>query len=190
MKEQYIVLDIETTGLSKFSDKIIEISAIKIKENKITNKFETLINPDIKIPKFITSLTGIKNSMVGDSPMIEEIIPKFTRFSKNIPIVAHNASFDYGFLSQNIKVFENKEMSNEKICTMKLSRRLFPELPRHRLSFLCEHFDIKNISSHRAMSDTMATYDLFNRFIPIMKEKGIETQSQIISFSNSRMKLK
>lgn len=188
MKEAYVVLDIETTGLSKHMHKITEIAAIRVENHKVVNKFETLIDPQTPIPSFITSLTGITNSMVKDAPIIEEVIPRFVRFVKDTPFVAHCATFDYGFLKHNAQVHLSKELVNEKICTMKLSRRLLPELPRYRLSYLCEHFNIKNNVAHRAMGDADATHHLFNELQDLMKKRGIEKQEQVLAFQGSKIK--
>jgi len=188
MKEAYVVLDIETTGLSKFNHKITEIAAIKVENHKVVNKFETLVNPQTPIPSFITSLTGITNSMVKDAPIIEEVMPKFVRLVKDAPLVAHCATFDYGFLKHNAQLHLSKELVNPKICTMKLSRRLLPELPRYKLSYMCEHFNIKNNSAHRAMGDATATHQLFNELLDIMKKRGIEKQDQILAFEGSKIK--
>src|SRR5210317_2226828 len=101
MREGYVILDLETTGLSKHYHKITEIAAMKIKDNEIVDKFEALVNPQVPIPKFITRLTGITNEMVENEPTIDEIMPKFLEFLEDHPIVAHNATFDHGFLSEN-----------------------------------------------------------------------------------------
>ena len=188
MKEAYVVLDIETTGLSKFMHKITEIAAIRVENYKVVNKFETLINPQTHIPSFITSLTGISDSMVKDAPIIEEVMPKFVKFVKDAPFVAHCATFDHGFLKHNAQTHLSKELVNDKICTMKLSRRLLPELPRYKLSFMCEHFNIKNSAAHRAMGDADATHQLFNELQDIMKKRGIEKQEQVLAFQGSKIK--
>jgi DNA polymerase-3 subunit alpha (Gram-positive type) len=187
MKEPYIVLDIETTGLSKHHHKITEIAAIKVENNKIKNRFETLINPQTNIPSFITRLTGISNKMVKDSPTISEVMPKFTSFLSDMPIIAHCASFDYGFLNHNSVLHLSKELTNNKICTRKLSRRLIPELRSYKLSCLCDHFKIKNELAHRAMPDAEVTHQIFSGLTNLMQKKGIEKISDIIGFQDSKI---
>jgi len=98
---EYIVLDIETTGLSRYIHKITEIAAVKVKDNKIIEEYQTLVNPETKIPRFITRLTGIDNEMVKDAPTINEVMPGLLKFLGNHTIVAHNATFDYGFIAYN-----------------------------------------------------------------------------------------
>lgn len=186
-KELYTVLDIETTGLSKQMHKITEIAAVKVENKKVIQEFQTLINPQVNIPSFITSLTGISNSMVRNSPIIEEVIPNFFKFLGEEPIVAHCATFDYGFLNHNSQTFLRREIINPRICTRKLSRRLVPQLPSHKLSMLCEHFHIKNFDAHRAMGDVKATNLVFNNLLDLMQKKGIEKKDEILQFQDSKI---
>lgn len=188
MKNEYVIVDIETTGLSKHRNKITEIAALRVENFQVVKKFETLVNPQTQIPSFITSLTGISNSMVKDAPVIEEVLPKFTNFISSSPFVAHSASFDYGFLNYNSQIHLSRELKNPKICTIKLSRRLLPELKSHKLSCLCEHFKIENSSAHRAMSDVEATHKIFNNLLERMRKIGIENKEQVINFQNSKIK--
>lgn len=186
MKEPYIVLDLETTGLSKNMHKITEIAAVRVENNKI-DEFQTLINPQVRIPSFITSLTGINNEMVKDAPKIEEALPKLLSFLKDYPIVAHCASFDHGFLDANSQIHLSKPLTNQKICTRKLSRRLIPELRSHKLSSLCDHFRIKNELAHRAMPDVKVTHKIFKELTGLMKKRGIEKKEQVLEFQDSKI---
>lgn len=112
-RDEYIVLDIETTGLSKYMHNITEIAAVKIKDDKIVDEFHTLINPKEPIPRFITRLTGITNEMVKNSPTIKEALPDFLEFLGSTTIIAHNATFDYGFIEYNAKKHLGKKISNK-----------------------------------------------------------------------------
>lgn len=188
MNKSYVVLDIETTGLSRHSHRITEIAALRVENFQVVNKFETLVNPQIPIPTFITSLTGITDLMVKDAPIIQEIMPKFMKFVREAPFVAHCATFDHGFLKHNAQIHLDQELTNPKICTMKLSRRLMPELRSYKLSRLCEHFDITNDAEHRAMGDVKATYEIFNELLNIMKKQGIESREQVLAFQDSKIK--
>ena len=190
MKEAYIVLDLETTGLSKHRHKITEIAAVKVENNRIKSKFESLINPQVKIPSFITSLTGISDNMVKDSPTIEEVMPKFFTFLEKHPFVAHCASFDYGFLNHNIQVHLSRELTNKPICTRKLSRRLIPQLGSYKLSTIGEHFSIKNELAHRAMPDVRVTHKIFSKLSDLMKKQGIDKASQVLEFQDSKISKK
>lgn len=186
-KENYVVLDIETTGLSKHHHKITEIGAVKVRNKKIIQEFSTLVNPEVKIPSFITSLTGINNKMVKDSPTIEEIIPNFMKFLGKNPFIAHNATFDHGFLNYNVQQHLSIELENPRICTAKLSRRLVPGLSSYKLSCLCEHFKIKNDIAHRAISDVHATNSLFTNLLKIMEKQQINEKQQILNFQDSKI---
>jgi DNA polymerase-3 subunit alpha (Gram-positive type) len=186
MKEAYVVLDIETTGLSKHVNKITEIAALRVENFQVVKRFETLVNPQTPIPSFITSLTGISDSMVRDAPIIEEVIPKFTKFVQDSPFVAHCATFDYGFIKHNAQLL-SLDITNPKICTRKLSRRLVPELRNYKLSNLCEHFQIINNSAHRAMGDVEATHKIFSKLLDLMKKQGIEKREQVLSFQDRKI---
>lgn len=186
--DSYIVLDLETTGLSKTKHRITEIAAVKIKNGKEIDKFHTLINPQCSIPNFISSLTGITNDMVKDAPTIDIIIPQLLNFLENETIIAHNASFDYGFLDHNIKKHTKNNFCCDKLCTRKLANRLLPNLKSKKLSYLCEYFNIQNENAHRAMSDVNVTNQIFSNFLNIMKEMKIEGKENIIKFEKSYRK--
>ena len=158
--KDYIVLDFETTGLSHINDKIIEIGAIKIIDNKIHSKFNTLINPKIPIPPFISSKIKITNNMVKDKPSIDEVFKDFYMFLDNFPLVIHNANFDMKFLIQNANNLDYK-IKNSALDTVSTTKRLFPELKKYNLAFLCNYFKITNQNAHRAMYDALATYELY-----------------------------
>ena len=184
MLKEYIVLDIETTGLSKYRHKITEIAAVKIRNNEVVEEFQTLVNPEVKIPKFITKLTGINNEMVKDAPKVNEVMPNFLDFVGHNVIVAQNASFDYGFLSYNAKEHLNVEMENERLCTIKLARRLVPNIKGRSLANLCEYFSITNETAHRAMSDVIATYQVFQKLHEQLLKAGVEKQKDILRFES------
>lgn len=172
----YTVVDIETTGLSKHYHRITEIAAVKLRNGRIVDSFETFVNPHMKIPMFITKLTGITNEMVKEAPPIQKVMPEFVEFLGKDVFVAHNATFDYGFLNARCS------MANEKLCTRKLANRLFPELPRKRLSDLCAHMQIENVRAHRAKGDVLATSVVFNSMLGILKTKGITEVEEVLKF--------
>ena len=152
-KVSFTIIDIETTGLSKYTDKITEIAAAKYSNGKLVNSFQTLVNPQVEIPRFITKLTGIDNELVKNAPTIDQALPKFIDFLGDDVFVAHNATFDFGFLEHNLKIHHNKCIHNHTLCTRKLANRLLPELPRKRLQDLCERFEVTNSQAHRALGD-------------------------------------
>jgi DNA polymerase III epsilon subunit family exonuclease len=180
----FTVIDIETTGLSKNYHQITEIAAAKVRDGQIIDTYQTLINPLTKIPSFITKLTGINNEMVKFSPTINKVLPSFKQFLSKDIFVAHNATFDFGFLDHNMQLHHREELPNKKLCTRKLANRLLPNLPRKRLGDLCEHFSIKNLQAHRAMGDVLATVGVFNNMLDILHDKGICDVDEVLKFEN------
>ncbi|MFH1276431.1 MAG: 3'-5' exonuclease [Candidatus Woesearchaeota archaeon] len=181
----FTVIDIETTGLSKNYHQITEIAAAKVINNEIVDTYQTLINPQTRIPPFITKLTGINNQMVKDAPLINDALPSFIKFLGKDIFVAHNATFDYGFLEHNLMFHNKHQLLNPKICTRKLANRLFPELPRKRLGDLCDHLRIKNTQAHRAMGDVLATTQVFNNMMEILNSQGITEIKDVLKFEKS-----
>lgn len=159
----YTVLDIETTGFSYArGDKIIEIGAVKINENgDIIEEFSSLINPNKFISQKIQQITGITNEMVKDSPIIDDVMPNFKTFIKDTMVVAHNANFDCKFLNFYGKRCGLHIRDSRIIDTLKISRKLHSNLTKHKLSNLCNYFDIPYESGHRALSDAIMTARIF-----------------------------
>jgi len=182
--KRYVVLDLETTGLSRSRHNITEIAAVRVEEGVVVDKFHSLVNPCERIPRFITRLTGITDDMVRDCPTIDKILPDFLDFLGEDVIVAHNATFDYGFISHNVEKHVGIEFRNKRLCTRKLANRLLSDLPSKRLSYLCEHFEIVNTQAHRAMADTLVTADIFSRFLAMMYDNDVE---DIFKFESSRI---
>lgn len=187
--KQYIVLDIETTWLSKYKHQITEIAAIKIDGDKIIGEYQTLINPQRNIPSWITRLTGISNEMVKNAPTISEILSDFLNFIEDNIIVAHNSSFDYWFLSENIYKHRAFWLENPVICTRKLTSRLIPELPKKNLWSICDYMWLTNKNAHRAMWDTIVTVEVFKNLLILLEKKWIYEKTDIIEFQNKSIRL-
>ncbi|MFP4523509.1 MAG: PolC-type DNA polymerase III [Candidatus Woesearchaeota archaeon] len=185
MNSTFVVLDIETTGLSPYTHAITEIAAQKISRGEVVEQFQSLINPQTKIPRFITQLTGITDEMVQDAPLIKDVLLELKEFLADHPVVAHNASFDYKFLAYNFKIHHNYDMINQKICTRKLATRLLPDLPSKKLSSLCEFYGLVNEASHTAMGDTQVTTKIFTNFCEDLKTAGCKHATQIEFFANA-----
>ena len=164
MDNEYIVLDIETTGLSFRTEKITEIGAVKVKNGEIVDTFETFVNPEIPIPQRIVELTGITDSLVKNEPTIDIVMPKFLDFIGNLKLVAHNADFDIGFLKNNAEVLGLK-MDNDYIDSLALSRQLFPEFKKHKLGILAEKFGIKVENAHRALDDVKTLVKVYLKLL-------------------------
>ncbi len=152
----YIVFDLETTGFDPKVCKIIEIGALKYRNNELVDKFDILINPEIPIPEVITSITGINNDMVKNSPLICEILPKFIEFIEDYPLVAHNAPFDLSFIEQNILNLGLDMIKNTNLDTVLLSRKYIPQAYNHKLETLKKYFHL-DYGSHRSIDDCKTT---------------------------------
>lgn len=160
----YTVIDIETTGLSNTFDKIIELSALKIRDNEINSQYTTLVNPGIKIPSNIKLLTGIDDNMVKNSPKIDDVIEEFINFISDDVLLGHNVTFDIKFINNNIKD-NNLKLENNYIDTLTISRKKLPYLDNHKLITLLQHYSISKSQSHRALSDCIATHQLYQKLI-------------------------
>lgn len=174
----FVVFDIETTGLHSDRDKITEVGAVKVSGGKVVDTFSTFVNPEIPIPANITKLTGITDEMVQDAPKIDTVLKDFMEFSKGCVLVAHNASFDVGFIKHNARLLDVK-VENPVLDTLQLSRRMFPQLKRHKLNVVAEHLGVKLENHHRAVDDSMATAEIFIKCIEILKDKGACTVDDI-----------
>ncbi len=169
-----VVFDIETTGFSATRDRIIEIGAVKVIEGKIVDKYSTFVNPDIPIPFEIENLTHITDEMVMDAPMIDVILPQFLEFCKGCILVAHNASFDVGFIRTKAAEMQI-ETDFTVVDTVGLARMLLPKLNRFKLNVVAKELHVSLESHHRAVDDAGATAEIFVKFIAMLKEKGITT---------------
>lgn len=158
----YVVVDVEATGAKTPPNRLIELGAYRIREGRIVDKFLSLVNPEIPIPRFVVSLTGITNEMVKQAPVFADLAPRWLDFVSEAVLVAHNAPFDTSFLNHEIsRVYPGHRMVNPHLCTVRLSRRAFPDLANHRLDTLADHFGIPIVNRHRAGCDALATAELF-----------------------------
>jgi len=158
----FVVVDVEATGAKTPPNRLIELGAYRIRGGRIVDKFLSLVNPEIPIPRFVASLTGISNEMVKSAPVFAELAPKWLDFVSESVLVAHNAPFDTSFLNHEIsRVYPGHRMVNPHLCTVRLSRRALPDLLNHRLDTIASHFSIPIISRHRAGSDALATAQIF-----------------------------
>ena len=159
---EFVVVDVEATGAKTPPNRLIELGAYKIRGRKIVDKFLSLVNPEIPIPRFVAALTGISNEMVRRAPVFAEVAPRWLDFISDSVLIAHNAPFDTSFLNHEIsRVYPGHRMVNPHLCTVKLSRRVLPNLHNHRLDTIASHFSIPIASRHRAGSDALATAEIF-----------------------------
>jgi DNA polymerase III epsilon subunit family exonuclease len=168
----FVVVDVEATGAKTPPNRLIELGAYRIHEGRIVDKFLSLVNPEIPIPRFVVALTGITNEMVKTAPVFADIAPRWLDFVSESVLVAHNAPFDTSFLNHEIsRVYPGHRMVNPHLCTVRLSRRALPELTNHRLDTIASHFSIPIISRHRAGSDALATAELFLLLLSRLEEE-------------------
>ena len=176
----YCIVDIETTGNGIVGNKITEISIFKFDGSDIVDEFTSLVNPESEIPYFITGLTGIDNHMVKDAPTIKELAPAIVEFTENSVFVAHSVNFDYNVIKNEFKQI-GQSFVRKKLCTVRLSRRLFPGLRSYSLGKLCSAMDIPLTNRHRARGDAHATVLLFRKIL-----QAEEADTVIQSFLNAR----
>ena len=179
LDDTYVVFDIETTGLSKEKEMITEIGAVKVADGKIIDRFSTFVNPQRPISAEITKLTGITDDMVKDAPTIENVLPEFLKFCEDTVLVAHNASFDTGFIRIAAERAGLGELHHTIVDTLELARALLPELNKHKLDIVCEHLGVTLNGHHRAVNDAEATAEVFIKFLDMLAEKKVFTLDEI-----------
>ncbi len=185
-KADFVVVDVETTGMSPTDDRMTEIAMMKVRNGTLVEEYSTLINPLMTINSFITDLTGIDNLMVQDAPTAREIIPDVAEFLQGTVFVAHNAAFDWGFVSHAAKRERDIELENPRLCTVKLSRRILPNLPSRSLGPVAEFLDIRIPQRHRASGDAYATALILIKFLSYLKKKhALSTVEELLRFESS-----
>ncbi|MGF9975990.1 PolC-type DNA polymerase III [Viridibacillus arvi] len=172
--DTFVVFDVETTGLSAAYDTIIELAAVRIVNGEVVDKFESFANPHHPLSATTIELTGITDDMVRNAPEVVDMIKKFHEFIGDGIVVAHNASFDIGFLYEAYKKAGIDEKNHPVIDTLELARFLHPEMKNHRLNSLCKKFNIELTQHHRAIYDTEATGFLLLHLLKEADEKGIK----------------
>ena len=175
----YVVFDVETTGLSNQYDQIIELAAVKVKDGEIIDKFERFSNPHEKLSETIINLTHITDDMLVDAPEIEEVLTEFKEWVGDAIFVAHNASFDMGFIDTGYERLGFGPSTNGVIDTLELSRTINTEYGKHGLNFLAKKYGVELTQHHRAIYDTEATAYIFIKMVQQMKELGVTNHKDI-----------
>jgi DNA polymerase III epsilon subunit family exonuclease len=187
-ESDFVVVDVETTGAKTPPCRITEIGAYRVNRGRIVAEFQTLVNPETLIPPFIIQLTGITNEMVKDAPIFADVAHNWLDFAEEAVLVAHNAQFDVRFLNHEIaRVFPGRRMANTNLCTVKLSRRIFPGLFNYRLHTIAEHFAIPIYNRHRAAGDALATAEIFLRMLDRLDQHGVRdvAGARLFSFNSN-----
>lgn len=169
----FVALDLETTGAQAGVSKITEIGAVRIEGLREVRTFGTLVNPMRPIPPMITHITGITQAMVADAPRIEEVLPSLMEFLEGAIVVAHNASFDVGFLNYELQRLSGRRLGEGAVDTLPLARVLAPGLPNYKLKTVAEALDAPVTACHRALADAQAAGHVFVTLMARLQERGI-----------------
>jgi DNA polymerase-3 subunit epsilon len=185
---EFVVLDLETTGGSPTDDRVTEVGAVKIRGGEVIGTFQTLVDPEVPIPPFISALTGLTDRMVAGAEPIEVILPCLVEFLGTAVLVAHNAPFDTRFLQANLERHGYRRMSNRVVCTARLARKLLPreELPSVRLGTLAAYLGAATVPCHRAMPDARATVEVFHSLLERAGSFGVLTLEDLLEFPKAR----
>lgn len=157
--KHFVVFDFETTGIGK-TEKITEIGAVRYEHREKVGEFSRLVNPGRPISPFVQQLTGITDAMVAGEPGIETLLPLFLDFAGDLPLIAHNAPFDCGFLFREAEAL-GLAIRNPVVDTLRLARKVFPKLSCYKLGYLTDYFCIAHDTAHRACCDADATAKLY-----------------------------
>ncbi len=178
--KDYVVFDLETTGINQERDAIIEISAIKVSGSVVQGNYSTLVNPRRYIPAGATAVNGITDEMVADAPDIEVAIAGFIEFIGNDILVGHNIhTFDTNFAYDAAFMSLGKEMNNDYIDTLYMARKCLPQLSHHKLTDVSKHFRIETKGAHRALNDCIMNQRCYEEMGKIM-DTMLETQPELV----------
>ena len=176
----YVVVDVETTGTRPFAgDRITEIAAVHVNRGQIGEVYETLVNPERRIPQFITALTRITWSMVKDAPRFRDIAPRVSQALAGRLFVAHNAGFDWRFVSTELARASGATLFGERLCTVRLARAFLPQVRRRSLDSLAHYFGVEIAARHRAAGDAVATAHVLLRLLTEAESRGCLTLEDV-----------
>ena len=168
----YVVFDLETTGISRTFDEVVEISAVKVRSGQVVDEFSTLVNPGRHIPAGASQVNGITDQMVADCPLFSQVLQEFLNFTEGLTLVGHNiASFDMKFIWRDAEKYYGELVPNDYVDTLKVARRHLSELPRHRLVDLAEYYGISPEGAHRALNDCRMNQQVYERMVAEMRKK-------------------
>jgi len=176
----YVVVDTETTGgASWLGDRITEIAAVVVHGGKIVEVYETLVNPQRSIPPFVTRLTNITWDMVKDAPTFDRIAPDVMRVLEGNVFVAHNATFDWRFIANELSRSTGRQLNGRRLCTVKIARKVLPQLPRRSLDHVARYYGVEIQNRHRAAGDAIATAKCLIRMMSDLQDRGCGTWSEL-----------
>jgi len=176
---RFAVVDVETTGVRAFrGDRIMEVAVVRLDG---TVAFHSLVNPGIPIPQFVAGLTGIDASMVRHAPPFEDIVDGLLAALEGCVFVAHNARFDWAFVSTEIERARGLLLQGPRVCTVRLARRLLPDLPRRNLDTVSYHFGIEIEGRHRATGDAVAAAKCLGRLLKLAEGNGAVCLADLVA---------
>ncbi|MEE9133935.1 MAG: 3'-5' exonuclease [Gemmatimonadota bacterium] len=179
----FVVVDVEATGGSPArGDRMTEVAAVRVRGGKVVDCYESLINPQRPIPSSVTRLTDITEEMVAGAPTFGQLVGPLKRALEGAVFVAHNVSFDWRFLAAEFERCQGGRLGGERLCTLRLARRLHPELRRRSLHAMADYYAIAPEKWHRAGPDARATAELFVRFLKRLAEEGVENWGCLQAF--------
>jgi DNA polymerase III subunit epsilon len=174
---RFAVVDVETTGTrARRGDRIIEIAAVI--EGQVA--FHTLVNPGIPIPPFVATLTGISDAQLREAPSFDAVVDGLLDALRDTVFVAHNARFDWAFVTAEVERARGLVLHGPRVCTLRLARRLLPDLPRRNLDTVADHFGITIEGRHRAVGDAVAAARVLEKLVGIAKENGAVTLGDLL----------
>jgi len=179
----FVVVDVETTGMSPIDDRITELAMMKVQGGVLRDEFSTLVNPLISIPNYVTELTGIDNLIVRDAPTAREVVPYMEEFLLNAIFVAHNVGFDWSFVYHTARRERGLALSNPRLCTARLSRVILPYLPSKSLGPVARFLDINIHQRHRASGDAFATALVLVKYLSYLQKRyAIQTVEELLRY--------
>jgi DNA polymerase III subunit epsilon len=174
-EEEWVVVDVETTGgPTTQGHRITEVAAVRVAGGEIRERFSTLVNPGRRIPSMITKLTGITQEMVAQAPYFGQVASRVAGAMEGAVFVAHNASYDWGFVNYEMQRATGAALNGRQLCTVKLAGKLMPQLTSRGLDSLARWFGLEIVERHRALDDAVATAEVLIRFLEMLDERGVE----------------
>lgn len=178
----YVVVDVETTGGRAYTgDRITEIAAVVVRGGEIVELFETLVNPERPIPYFVTQLTNITWDMVKDAPTFDTVAPDVMRVMEGNVFVAHNAMFDWRFVTSELSRCAGQRLRGRRLCTVSIARKILPQLTRRSLDHIARYYGVEITRRHRAGGDALATARCLVRMLSDLADRGCGTWDQLES---------
>jgi DNA polymerase-3 subunit epsilon len=181
----FVVVDVEATGGRPPRDRIIEIAAVRVIGGRIREEWATLVDPGRPIPPFVARLTGIDASAAAAAPSFEGVVDEFLAFLGGSAFVAHNAAFDWRFVNAELLAVRGGRLTNARLCTVRLARRLLPGVRRRNLDALANVFGIPVEGRHRALGDARATARILLRLLDAAADQGIETEEDLAGLAGA-----